>query len=220
MGRSLDASMAWGGVLDAKMVKQHTAPAGAEVSRAIAVDRIDDEGLDMEISATDAERAALAERFDLISLDRLEARVSLRREADGSGVQMALHLIADVVQPCVVTLEPVGDHIEDAAGFLFVRAEDMPEPSHDADEELAEGEEEDAVEPYFDNTIDVGEVVSEHLAILLNPYPRKPGVTLKDRAEELAGIVTIDEDDSASEEEKENPFAVLKQLTRTNRANT
>jgi hypothetical protein len=50
-----------------------------EFSRPLALDRVSTTQHREEITATDKERAALAQRFDLISLDNLTASFALKR---------------------------------------------------------------------------------------------------------------------------------------------
>ncbi|HET6224263.1 MAG TPA: DUF177 domain-containing protein, partial [Dongiaceae bacterium] len=59
-----------------------------------------------EIAANAAECAALAERFGLLSLDRLTASLGLVRRRSGL-IEVHGRFEADLVQACVVTLEPV-----------------------------------------------------------------------------------------------------------------
>ena len=80
--------------------------------RAVRVDRMGAAGADPElrrITASAAERRALAERFGLLALDELAAQARLWRQ--GSRVHLRVNFTAAVVQSCVVTLEPVSEHI-------------------------------------------------------------------------------------------------------------
>jgi uncharacterized metal-binding protein YceD (DUF177 family) len=143
--------------------------AALEFSRPIAADQIGPQETEREISANDAERARLAERFRLLGLDRLTARLQLRRGRAGL-VHVQGHFEADVVQACVVTLEPVRAQLREdfTVAFAAVRAV--------ADGEVIIGlDEEDPAEELTDGRIDLGEVVAQQLAVALDPYPRVPG---------------------------------------------
>jgi len=72
----------------------------------IALDRIRD-GDRVDLVADDRERAAIAERLGLRSLERLEAHVRLAR--DGVAVRSRGRLRASLEQSCVATGEPVGN---------------------------------------------------------------------------------------------------------------
>jgi uncharacterized metal-binding protein YceD (DUF177 family) len=147
-----------------------TEPAGiAEFSRPVAADAIGPQRQVREISADAEERRQLARRFGLLSLDRLEATVELRRHA-GDVIRLTGRLAADVVQSCVVSLAPVPAHIEaDFETSYSAAAAESPEVDLDP---LGE----DAPEPLVGGGIDLGEAVAQQLAVALDPYPRAPGV--------------------------------------------
>ena len=90
----------------------------------------------------------------------------------GAGVRVRLALEADVVQSCVVTLEPVAAHVEDSASVLFA-PEARPGQPFEIDLSAFEG---DISEPLEGDTIDIGELTAQYLALALDPYPRAPGV--------------------------------------------
>jgi uncharacterized metal-binding protein YceD (DUF177 family) len=119
------------------------------------------------IAATAAERAALARRFSLLALDRLEAAVRLEPLAGGL-IRLTAELSADVVQACVVTLEPVASRIEEAFTLLYGAAAAAGEVTLSGEAEL--------VEPLAGGTLDVGEAVAQQLSLAIDPFPRAPGV--------------------------------------------
>jgi uncharacterized metal-binding protein YceD (DUF177 family) len=168
----------------------------AEFSRPIAVDQIGPQETGREIVANATERARLAERFDLLALDRLTASLSLKR-GGGGVIEVHGHFEAEVVQACVVTLEPVRSRLSEkftmafgssraAGGAVVIGLEDEDPP-----EELIEGR------------IDLGETVAQQLAVALDPYPHAPGAGEKPAAS--------DEGESGVEK-KASPFAALAQL--------
>lgn len=139
----------------------------SEFSRPVDIDRLPPDETMHEIAATAAERAALAERFGLLSLDGLEARVKLARLAGGL-IRLDAELVAEAVQECVVTLEPVSTHIEDSFVLLY------GEPAGAEGEVTVSGESE-LVEPLSGGSIDIGEAVAQQLSLALDPFPRAPG---------------------------------------------
>jgi uncharacterized metal-binding protein YceD (DUF177 family) len=145
-----------------------------EFSRSISVDRLGHDERVYEIEANAAERAALAQRFAIISVDRLAARVSLRRVAGKTMVRLNGRFAADVVQSCVVTLEPVPAHLEEDFEMIF-----SPGPAADANEVVVDLDIEDPPEPIPNGIIDIGEATAEHLALALDPFPRAPGARVE-----------------------------------------
>ncbi len=141
-----------------------------EFSRPLAADSIGVDGQQRRIEADEGEREALARRFDLLALDRLEASLELRR-VKGDLVRMKGHLLADVVQSCVVTLAPVPARLEVEFETSYSATAQAPEADIDP---LGE----DAPEAIERGEIDLGEAVAQQLAVALEPYPRAPGATL------------------------------------------
>ncbi|HLG87864.1 MAG TPA: DUF177 domain-containing protein [Alphaproteobacteria bacterium] len=167
-----------------------------EFSRPIAVDRLSSVEFVEAIEADSGERARLAERFGLVSLDRLDASVRIRRR-EGGNVRVAGQLAADIVQTCVITLEPFPSHIEDS--FTVEYTEAPPEAKQDLSLDL----EYETPEPIEGGIIDVGELVAQHLSLALDPHPRAPGAELDQRW-------------SDSGQNEPSPFAVLEKLKREN----
>ncbi len=135
-----------------------------EFSRPIDVTRLGAGETVYNITANETERAALAKRFDLVSLEKLAARVTLRRLAGGL-VRLTASLSADLVQTDVVTLDPVPARVDDDFSLLF---------GGDADDAAALDPEAELVEPLFDGHIDIGEAVAQQLSLVMDPYPRAP----------------------------------------------
>lgn len=140
-----------------------------EFSRPVPLDQIAERERVVKIAASEEERQALARRFGLLGVGRLEATARLRRS--GIFYQLKAAWQADVVQTCVVTLEPVASRL----------AEEFAERYGPTDQgaELDLDPEVDAPEPVDDGVIDVGEAVAQALSLAIDPYPRKSGATLE-----------------------------------------
>lgn len=152
-----------------------------EFSRPHPVERLPGEGRVVKIEADADECRALARRFDLDSLDRLRAEVRLKPFAGGELVRVTGTLWAHVTQTCGITLAPVDS---DLAGdfdlsFTFAPPEGPAGGEIDLDAEAA-----DPPEPIENGRIDVGELVAEQLALLINPFPRAPGAEYAPPAED------------------------------------
>lgn len=142
-------------------------------SRKIEAHSIGARGAERQIEAAPAERIALAGLLDLLALDRLAATLSLRRLSSGI-IEVKGRLEADVVQQCVVTLEPVLAQVADSFKLTYGEVDLGPGA---ADLEI-DYEEADPPEPIVDGAIDLGAIVAEHLSLALDPYPRKPDATI------------------------------------------
>lgn len=146
-------------------------PTRPEFSYSIDCGRLGAHAQTVELSAGAAERAALAERLDLLAVDRLEASLRVAREP-GRMIRIDGRLRASVTQACAVTLDPVPAEIDEEVDILYtedpVEAVPEPDPSIDLEETLWP-------EPVEDGRIDVGEAMAQQLALALDPYPRAPG---------------------------------------------
>jgi uncharacterized metal-binding protein YceD (DUF177 family) len=148
-------------------------------SRPTAVASIRAAGQQLVLTADAAERQALAALLDLVSLDSFEAKLTLRR--DGARVLVTGRFEADVVQACVVTLEPIAARIVEDVALTFAEEVVIPDnPRADKMPDLAEIEvqlsEDDPPEPISGGRFDPGPVLVELLSLALDPYPRKAGV--------------------------------------------
>ena len=120
------------------------------------------------------QRAAIARTLGLESLPSLTADLTVRPWLDGAEVTGRFQ--ATVEQLCSVTLDPFEQPL---AGEIAVRAVPRSSPNAPAD---APGEVEldpDAPDPpdlLDGDRVDLAAMVVEHLALAIDPFPRKPGV--------------------------------------------
>jgi uncharacterized metal-binding protein YceD (DUF177 family) len=168
-------------------------PATPEFSRAVPLSEIGAATKPRQIEADAGERAALAKRFGLLALDRLEAEVTLKPE--GAAYLAEGRLLGAAVQACVATGEPVVASIEEDFRIRFVA-----EAGHDADAEL-ELDADDCDTLFHDGrAIDLGEAVAQSFALALDPFPRSANA---DAALKAAGV---------KDESEAGPFGALAAL--------
>jgi hypothetical protein len=151
-------------------------------------------GSEIAVSAGPGELKPLAEWLDVEAVKRLSAAVTLTRLSQ-TRFSYAAELIADVVQSCVVTLEPIETHI------VRPVARELHLVSHLQTQGrvhvLAPGEE-DGPEEIDSPRYDLCAPLLEELALAIDPYPRKQGVEFALPA--------------AAGEPPQSPFAALKDL--------
>lgn len=181
-------------------------PTHAGSRRLIAPDEVGPLGLTLEIEFDTAERESLKRRLDLLELEMLAAQLRFEPadEAEGA-IRVSGTIRAEFAQSCVVTLEPVPRTLCETISVLYA-----PVPEDAADDEvevLAEGEE---AEPLPPDGIDAGAVVAEHLALLLDPYPRHPDAP--DGPLTYSAGERQDEKGASGGGEDAGPFAALGQL--------
>lgn len=153
-------------------------------------------GLLVERSASEEERARLAAALEIRSCTRLEVRYRIEPQPQGRYLVKG-QLAADVEQSCVVTLEPVGASVEESFEIAFWPAEQLVDSFSGTSERgvLAA----DDPEPLERGRLAVGRVIFELIAAGLDPYPRAQGVELG-AAESRPGAKQTGED---------SPFAAL-----------
>ncbi|WP_308909997.1 hypothetical protein [Pseudokordiimonas caeni] len=153
-------------------------------------------------TATEAERTAIADRFDLKAVNSLTAEASLSAPGKGRGILLSGHLRADIIQRCGVTLADVPEIVDNSFELMLVSPEEADRL--DADEAYL-----DPAIPDYDalegDKVPVGEILVQTLAVLMNPWPRAEGAALD--AGNAQGVEV-----DAPEAEKPNPFAALASL--------
>ena len=142
-----------------------------EFSRLVLLARLGTEPFRQDIAATEAERAALARRFDLLALDRLDATVELVRRGKNMFLLRAC-FEAEFVQACVVTLDPVSGTVAEEFTLLY----GPPEAEEAASGSVAD---EVAFEPIVGSAVDVGEAISQQFSLALPPFPRSAGADVE-----------------------------------------
>lgn len=147
----------------------HKAP--IEFSRTVTLDEAARQREPMTIRASADERAALARRFGLISLDALAATLAFKVSGDTAMVHGQLS--ATLAQACSATGEPIAVALDEPFVLRF-----EPEPLNeipdapDEDWEIELDASDCDVMHYERDSIDLGEAVAQTLLLSLDPYPR------------------------------------------------
>jgi hypothetical protein len=143
------------------------------------------------LAPSQEERARIAQWAGVDAVEAFNATIELRKLTRAHYVFDAV-LDADIVQGCVVTLDPVRSHITRA----FTRELFLTQ-TKSLDTDVAPFDEEDGREEIASLRYDLAAPVLEELVLAIDPYPRAPGVAFEAPAEE---------------DKPEHPFAALKGL--------
>ncbi|QQP88738.1 DUF177 domain-containing protein [Skermanella sp. TT6] len=179
---------------------------GPEFSRTVLADKVSGDETTQSIKANPQECRRLAARLDLRDLKSLTATVRLKRVGGGQMIRVRGTLEADVVQTCVVTLEPVENHVADEFETMFAPRHLIPEIPMEVE---IDPDAEEPPEPLVGNRIDIGELTAQHLSLALDPYPRRPGIAFEDHIEDAPA-----EGGDEVPAERPNPFLTLAKLKR------
>ncbi|MEL6999332.1 MAG: DUF177 domain-containing protein [Pseudomonadota bacterium] len=143
----------------------------------------------------------IARQMGLSALNALRCKGELT-PGRKDGWRLTARLTAKVVQPCVVTLDPVEQSID-----LKIVRELLPASEDNDEVDLVLDPDAEDEPDYFEDDIDPGAICLEELALALDPYPRAPGV---DPTETLVTPPGADPLDA----EALKPFAKLAELKR------
>lgn len=179
-----------------------------EFVRTISQSTLENGPRTVDVEATAEECSAIAERLSLESLTSLTGFITLEIPTEPNPVfeQPVINgqgtLKATLTQTCVVTLEPFETKVE--SRFSGVFSNDDPAAAMVEDDDDDGGLDiPDVLGPIVDETIHIGEVFVEQLALEIHPFPRKPGA-------EFEGFSSGSTEVGGSGHE--SPFAVLEKL--------
>ena len=137
-------------------------------------------GLELALEADAAARERIAAAYGLENVESFAADRALSPWLDG--LRLRGRWRAQVGYLCGLTMEPFPSDLD---GELDLHL--LPEGSRHAPEPDAEpSADPDAPEPpelYAGEGVDVGDLLCQHLAVALDPYPRKPGAEFTPPAE-------------------------------------
>lgn len=152
-----------------------------------------------DITADAAVRSEISAELGLVDLSALRFKGEVQPRARDCW-RIDGRLTADLNQPCVVTLAPVPEKLDERVMREFVPEGHAPKADQidldvDADDDP----------DVFTDMIDPGRVALEALALALDPYPRAPGAEHESRSFTAPGIEPLSDKDL-------KPFAGLAAL--------
>jgi len=154
-------------------------------------------GRDIAVTPGEEERAAIAGQLGVTSVTSLDVKlhaVHLR-----GGFRVSGRLTAEVIQPSVVTMEPIAQQIAEPVDRIFLPGgeKDFAGPANA--EIFVDLEGDDLPDHFEGNEADLSDLIVETLALAVDLYPREPGASIEDTG------FKPDPDESS-------PFDVLKAL--------
>ena len=138
-----------------------------EFSFIIHPSELEDAEIKYELTTESGERAALSKRFGLKAIEVFDLILEIELLRKEDAIRLRGKFYASVIQSCVVSMVSVTNIIEEEFEIFF------REESHI---DSVGNEDIDELEPYFDDTIDIGDIASGELGLAIDPYPRAPGI--------------------------------------------
>jgi len=158
---------------------------------------VSQQGMELRLLPDAAERARIAAWLGALEVPGFKATIRLAH-LENDDYSYEAEFSAEVVQACVVTLEPVSSvH----SGTFSRRYRVMARPTSRGSARTLDtvaGDDEEGPETVASSAIDLAAPVLEELSLVLDPYPRAPGVSFEPPKEEAQG--------------KDSPFAILAKL--------
>ena len=180
-----------------------------EFSRPFELERARRKPIEETLTANESECIQLAKRFDIITVKSFAASIVLEEEAPN---WFRLHgsLSADIVQRCIRTLAPLPEHIEEPVDMRMTDDPEFKRSPGEGEEgvELSSG---DDYEYVADDTVDVGELLTQLLSTAMSAYPR----INDEEVPEYSGFEVVWNSDDKPQPEQDvtnRPFAGLADL--------
>ena len=152
------------------------------------------EPLERHIDLNGALRQEVAKALGLERLNRLEADVRLSAWHDGMRVEADWR--ASVTQICGVSLDPFDSELEGEFAVDVVPHGSLHAPDQSDVEIVLDLDADDPPDVVEGDAVDAGAYVIEHLALEIDPFPRKPGAEFQ----------------PPEAEPERSPFAVLRAI--------
>ncbi|WP_293904948.1 DUF177 domain-containing protein [Phenylobacterium sp.] len=151
--------------------------------------------LQVRLEPDELARAVVAKTLGLESLSVLKADLTVKAWLDG--VEVTGRFRAVVEQVCGISLDPFEQEIEGQIEVHAVPAGSPHAAAAEGGELELDPDAPDAPDVLASDAVDLAAYVVEHLALELDPFPRKPGVEFEYQPPEV----------------ETSPFAALKKLT-------
>ena len=141
-----------------------------EFSRQFCLEKVSNTPISYHINATFDECQALANRFNIVSIEQIKGDFKIHRgnkktfEIDG-------HIHAELTQECIVSLEAINSSLSFPIRLILKNysSDDIDETNFDLELDMAEKD----IDYLEGQTVfDLGEITAQYLSLALNPYPR------------------------------------------------
>lgn len=166
----------------------------------VRIDKLPNGGRSISVDANEAERAAIAQAMNILSVESFVAMLTVVPLRGGLRAQGRLD--ASVTQASIVSFESVAETIAEDVDRVFLPASKDSHAPTPGSEVFVDLEDDDFPDHLDGPEVDLSALLLETLALALDPYPRQPGESL-----DSLGVPLGDRE--------EGPFAQLARLKAT-----
>ncbi len=170
-------------------------PVSARWDRPVRLHELARGPLSLRLELDAAERAVIARALKLEGLPSFSADITLRPWLDGAEITGRFRAVVE--QICGVSLDAFEEVLEGEIAVQVVPAGSPNAPQDESAEVEFDLNAPDPPDVLAGDAIDVAGYIVEHLALAIDPFPRKPGATF----------------DYTPPADVTSPFAALKDLT-------
>lgn len=171
--------------------------------REISLDALPAKGRYEKLFAEPDELSDIAQEFGLVALQVLKSELEVQPWR--SGLRVRGKIIAEVVQSCTITLEPVTQSIDELLDRVFLPESEIEAPPTDSEGAIIlDADKDDTPEVLIGPMFNLGQIVLEQLALEIDPYPKAPGAELGDVYQQELHV-------------RESPFSALEGLKTENK---
>lgn len=159
---------------------------------------------EIEWRLDERQRNILTKRFKLLSIDDFCFRAKIGIGDFPHFFKLKGKIFASIAQICILSLDKMTSRIEKDIELNLI-----PD-----DTDFSEGLEGPDFEVYSGQSCDIGEIMAVELALSIDPYPRKIGVSLREVDPNLSGInfTNAEEYQANKAQNMKSPFLVLDNL--------
>lgn len=139
----------------------------------VTLARVDRGGVDLHLEPDAQARKEIAKQLGIVSLDSLDAEIFLRPWMDGAEVSGLIR--ARVTQTCSLTADEFEEPIESRFSVRVLPAGSENTSPDEGGDLALDPDADDPPDVLEGEVVDVSAYVIEHIALELDPFPRKPG---------------------------------------------
>lgn len=125
------------------------------------------------LTFSEVERTAFAEDMEVRAVNQINANLIVKPIREGRGISVIGEIRAEILQNCVVTLNPVQENVQEKLHLRYLQEADMPVPVTEEEGAFINIRDSDFdIEPLVNKEVNLYEIIRETLLLNLTPFPK------------------------------------------------